>query len=74
MPGVAECTVREHVPIPGTVVYTTGEPGQWWGPRFYFARCRCGAAIYWDRVRSEWLAVEEQRDGQYNTQDRQSPL
>ena len=58
----AECTVREHVPIPGTVVYTTGEPGQWWGPRFYFARCRCGAAIYWDRMQSQWLAVEEPND------------
>ena len=58
----AECTVREHVPIPGTVVYTTGEHGQWWGPRFYFARCRCGALIYWDHLQSKWLSVEESCD------------
>jgi len=55
-----ECPVRAHAPVPGTVIYTPRE-GQWWGPYFYFARCRCGAAIYWSHKRSEWLAVEDQK-------------
>lgn len=56
----SECPVRAHVPIPGTVrpVHDPNRPYAEW----YFAYCRCGVLIMWDRRRHEWVAVEEQSD------------